>query len=169
MSTKNQIKIIHTLKAKLKLGEEEYRELVQKYHGFSMSSKDLSDAEAAALIGKLEALALDKGVWKKYATSAAPLGKRKYDSLGMRTGMASPRQLRMIEGMWKDASFTHDPHRRELALRKFVLRIAGVDDLAFLTSQGASKVINAIQSMKGKHGHGRSTGTYKDRSVNGGF
>ena len=167
--TKPQIKKIKTLQSKLGIADEQYRLLLSDY--WVESCTQLTEKDAAGFIGKLEAIALDKGVWKAYPSRITHNASRpfKYDDLGSRHGMASPRQLRMIEAMWKDASFTHDPHKRELALRKFVLRIAGVDDLAFLTSRGASKVINAIQSMKGKHGHGRSTGTYKDRSVNGGF
>ncbi|MBS3918080.1 MAG: DUF1018 domain-containing protein [Deltaproteobacteria bacterium] len=163
--TKPQIKKIKTLQSKLGIADEQYRLLLSDY--WVESCTKLTEKDAAEFIGKLEAIALDKGVWKKYATSAAPLGKRKYDSLGMRTGMASPRQLRMVEVLWKNVSFTHDKHKQAIALRRFIFRIAGVDDLVFLTSQGASKVINAIQSMKGKHGHGRSAGTYKDRSAGG--
>lgn len=157
MSTKPQIKKIKTLQGKLGIADEQYRLLLSDF--WVESCTKLTEKEADEFIGKLEALALDKGVWKKYSpltTHPSSLSK-KYDNLGNRPGMASPPQLRLIEVMWRNVSFTHDPHKRDLALRKFILKIAEVDDLPFLTSQGASKVITAIEYMHKKHDGGAST------------
>ena len=157
--TKKQIKKIHTLKGAIGMNKDQYRRMVQEIHGFSGTSKDLSFNEAETLVQRLEAIAIPMGVWKRYEVRQS---KKKYDDLGKRKGMASPRQLRMIEAMWKDASWTHDEAKRQVALRRFIFRIAAVDDIVFLTSQGANKVITAIQSMKRKH-----TQPHKDRVYGG--
>ena len=156
---KKQIKLIKTLQGKLKMPDDEYRLMLSEYWVNSCTRLSFSDAQA--IIEKLEAQAVEKGVWTPYASR--PL---KYDNLGKRRGMASPKQLRKVEVMWKNVSFTHDPHKRELALRRFILRIAAVDDLTFLTSQGASKVITAIQNMKGKH-PGSQHEPLRDRAYGG--
>lgn len=159
--TKRQIKKIHTLTSKLKMSDDEYRLLLSDW--WVSTSKDLKYHEAEELIKKLEEKAIPAGVWSRYSMR----GKMRYEHLGKREGMASPKQLRMIESLWKDASFTHDAAKRQVALRRFVFRIAGVDDLPFLTNEGARKVIKAIQSIKHKHGPVREHGVYKDRSAYG--
>lgn len=145
-----QIKMLHVLKSKLKLTDDEYRERVQEMHGFSGTSKDLTYDEAEALISLWKAEAIEKGVWKSYRglRSGNANNKLKYDDLGIRLGMASPKQLRMIEGMWADVSRTHKEDHRQRALRKFVFRIAKTEDLRFLTGLQARKVIKAIEQMK---------------------
>ncbi|KAF0145077.1 MAG: hypothetical protein FD156_1188 [Nitrospirae bacterium] len=162
---KGQIKKIHTLEHALKLTKEEYGDRIMEKHGFSRSCKDLSYDEAEQLIKAWEQEAMSKGVW---AT-----GKEKYEDLDNRQGMAAPSKLRMIEAMWVNISYVHDAHKREQALRKFLFKIAHVDDLAFLTADGADKVINALRHIKGRHGNKsyKSNSTYepqvyRDRSNN---
>lgn len=140
--TKQKIKLIHTLKSKLKLSEEDYRQRVQALHGFSMTSLDLSDDEMDQLINQLKAEAILKKVWNNYEK------KRKYDNLGTRPGMASPAQLRLIEFKWAQKSFLHDPAQRAQALRHYCFRITKKNDLTFLESRDASKLIKSIESMK---------------------
>jgi len=140
--TKRQIKKIHTLKSRLNMSDEEYRLRLSDY--WVNTSKNLSYEEAEDLIQRLEREAIQKGVWSRYSLR----GKMKYEDLGERTGMATPRQLRMIEAMWRDVSYTHDPHRRERALRRFLFRITGVHDLRFLRSRDVRKVVNAMKHMK---------------------
>jgi uncharacterized protein (DUF2267 family) len=142
--TRKQSIKIHTLKGKLGLTDEEYRLRLTDY--WVPSCKDLTYNEANDFINKLTAEAISKGVWKSYT------GKKKYDDLGKRKGFASPRQLRMIEAMWKDVSYTHDAGKRQTALRRFLFRIAGVDDLKFLPSDKVQKIINALQHMKERRG-----------------
>jgi phage gp16-like protein len=62
MATPIQIKLIHTLKGALTLDNDTYRAILASYD--ADSSKDLSDAQAAALIKDLEAKAIASGVWK---------------------------------------------------------------------------------------------------------
>ena len=157
-----QIKKIHTLTSKLKMRDEDYRLMLSDY--WASTSKDLKYHEADELIKKLEEKAIPAGVWSRYSMR----GKRRYEDLKDRHGMASPKQLRKIEAMWKDVSYTHKQDERARALRKFIFRIAGVDDMRMLESKQASKIIEALEHMSRSHGARkfRSSEPLRDRSVN---
>lgn len=149
--TKTQIKIIHCLKSALKLSDEDYRSRVMVHHeGFGASSLDLSYSEAAALIKDLEKEAVENGVWTKkpHFGKGGQGGILKYENLGQRPGMASPAQLRKIEIMWAQKSFLHDPAQRAQALRHYCFRITKRNDLTFLESKDASRLIKSIESLK---------------------
>jgi hypothetical protein len=77
-----------------------------------------------------------------------PISKDRFEDLGHRDGMATPAQLRMIEGMWMDVSKMPTYTARQKALQGFLKRIAGVEDLRFLETWHVRKVINAIEGMK---------------------
>lgn len=150
--TKQQIKLIHTLKSKLKLSEDDYRSRVMGHSsGFNGSSLDMSYSEANDLLKDLEKEAVEKGVWTRRGDSADR--PRKYDNLSNRPGMASPAQLRKIEIMWGQKSFLHDPAQRAQALRHYCFRITKKSDLTFLESRDASKLIKSIESMKRRERH----------------
>lgn len=74
--------------------------------------------------------------------------KERFDELGRREGMATPSQLRHIEGLWMQVSKM--PHRtaKEKALQGFLKRIVGVDDLRFVESWMVHKIVRAMQSMR---------------------
>lgn len=145
--TLKQIRKIHALKNRLGWTDEQYRQyLMTEGDGFAVSCKDLSEAEAERLIRKMELAASAKGVWKRYIGDSKG---QKYDELGDRPGMASPKQLRMIEAMWADVSkYRRNPEARERALRYFLHHITGVDNLRFLESWHVKKVIKALEKMK---------------------
>ncbi len=140
--TAKQIKKIHTLISKLKMSDSEYRFLLSEY--WVNTSKDLSYIEAQALIQRLEERALKAGVWSRYSER----GKIRYEDLGKRQGMATPKQLRMIEAMWKEVSHIHNIERRQMALRRFIFRIVGVSDMRYLEAHHVPKVMKAIKAMK---------------------
>lgn len=137
-----QIRKIKTLQHKLGLSDKEYRNRLAEH--WVDSCKDLTYDEANDFIEQLVAEAILKSEWKVYSAT----GKKKYDDLGLRKGMASPRQLRMIEAMWKDVSYTHAAGKRQTALRRFLFKIVGVEDLSFLTSNKVQKIVNALEAMK---------------------
>jgi len=126
------------------MSEDNYRLSIQSIHGFSMSSKDLTYDEAEAWIREHEKIAVEKGVWTDYS------GKKRWEHLAGRKGMASPPQLRMIEAMWAGVSYTHDRAAQQSALRKFLFRIVGVEAMEFLESGHVRKIVNAIKNMKGR-------------------
>lgn len=147
--TPKQIKKIHALKNRLGWSDEQYREyLMSEGDGFAMSCKDLSETEADRLIKKMELAAAAKGVWKIGNRQEAIGDRKKYDDLGERPGMATPKQIRKIEAMWADVSYYRNQEARERALRYFLKHIAGVDRLEFLEARQVSKVLKAIEKMK---------------------
>lgn len=167
MITHLQTKKIHALKNRLGWSDEQYREyLMTEGDGFAMSCKDLSEIEADRLIKKMELAATAKGVWKRYPktgdspdSTASPVNPgqspKKYDELRERPGMASPKQLRMIEAMWKDVSYHRNAEARERALRYFLNHITGVDDLRFIEAWQVRKIVKAIEKMKERNSNER--------------
>ncbi len=139
--TKRQIKKIHALKNALKLSDDDY--LVTLLYNFRKdTSKALTYNEAERLIAAWEQSAISMGAWAKYS------GKKQYESLGKRPGMASPAQLRKIEAMWKDIIGIRDSERRKQALRSWLYRFFKCSDLRFLAADQVSKVIQALREMK---------------------
>lgn len=148
--TAYQIKMLHALSGALELTKDEYRLRIQQMHGFSGSCLDLSSSEADALIASWRAEAIEKGVWKDYRRQGGKAGL-KYEDLGKRDKMASPKQLRKIEAMWKDVSryrIAAQEINRAAALKKFIKRIVGVEDMRFVEQWHARVLIKAMDSMK---------------------
>lgn len=150
--TAAQIKRIHTIVHILAIGDDNYRDCLDSRFGVA-SCKDLTVHQAHSFLDELEKLALEvqgnrykaeREEARKKAEAAKP---KRYDDLDNRPGMASGAQLRMIEGIWQDVSVVPDQAARGRALRLFIKRISGVADLRFLDSQGAGKVINAMNAM----------------------
>jgi len=135
-------KKIHALKNALKMSNEEYRKLINLNFYPATSSKELTDKQADRFIAGLEKMAIEKGVWTKYE------GKGKYETLGGRAGMGTPKQLRLIEGLWKDVSVIKETKSRQKALRSWLHKRFGVSDLRFLNREVTSKVIYALTQMK---------------------
>lgn len=154
--TKKQVKKIHALKGAMKMEEEVYRSILGQYR--VESSKDLSMDQAKELIDCLEREAVEMGVWTT-PTLALPRGgggsgqTLKYEELGHREGMASPKQLRMIEGMWNDVTHAKGSERKKSALRKFLKRIVGVEDMTFLEVGDVRRVVRALEAMKHSSDH----------------
>lgn len=140
MVTKEQIKIIHTLKNAIGICEEDYRFILSKWG--VKSCKNLSFETAKEFIDKLEQGAIKIGVWD---TSRK---KKCFDKLGHRPGMASPAQLRMIQALWKDVSRATDNVSREKALNTFFERKFVISRVEWLTSEIAGKVIKTLMTMK---------------------
>ncbi len=141
--TKNQIKMIHTLKSALCLDDPTYREILSERFQVE-SSKEFTISQAEELIRALRERAVLSGVWE-----SRPDQRKKFDEWEHRTGgMATPQQLRKIEVMWRDVSRIDEPEGRKKALRSFLERVAKVSDLRFLDFHGAGKMINALHSMK---------------------
>jgi len=112
------------------------------------SSRDLSRIQADRLISEFK----QRG-WKKKAGKVKPVngkhayGKQRFESLGHRPGMASPKQLRLIEVLWRKVSFAGDDTAQDKALREFLWARFGIETLEFLTLEVAGKVIVAVKEM----------------------
>lgn len=153
--TAAQIKRIHTIKHILNISDDNYRAALDSRFNLT-TCKDLTLHQAISFITELEKLAskvqterfqTQRDEAKQKAEEAKP---KRFDNLDNRPGMASAPQLRKIEAMWQDISIIPEPDARGRALRHFIKRISGVADLRFLDSQGAGKVINALNAMQKK-------------------
>ncbi|GAB1351356.1 hypothetical protein MASR1M12_00860 [Erysipelotrichia bacterium] len=142
MATQAQIKIIHTLKTALRMTKEEYEAML---YGFGVeSSKQLSDAAANEFENKLIEMGISAGVWRQRGQKS---NKKRFDDLGSRPDMATPKQLRMIESIWREVSRADSDENRAVALRHFIEKY-GVSDIRFANKSVASKIINALLTMK---------------------
>lgn len=143
--TQQQIKRLHTLKNALGMDDATYRAALDNAAGVT-TSKDLTISQAAGLIDDWQSKAQKAGVWERRTPRP-----KKFDDLDSRRGvvaMATPPQMRMIEGIWSDVSRATDPEARKTALRHFINRVAKVSDLRFLDRDGATAVINALVAMQ---------------------
>lgn len=151
--TAAQIKRIHTIVHLLKISDENYRAALDSRFNVN-TCKDLTLMQAKSFIDELEKLALktqgerDQAEREAAYQNAEAATPKRFDNLDNRPGMASGAQLRKIEAMWSDISIVPDHDARGRALRRFIHRITGVSDMRFLDSQGASKVINAMNAMQ---------------------
>lgn len=139
--SKQQIKAIHALKNAAGIDDDTYRAMLRDFGGVE-SSTALTLRQAEALIDELKRK-VGQEPWRKLK------GKRHGDMDG-RPGMATAKQLRLIEATWDEVSRATNQEQRAKALRAFVGRVAKVSDLRFLDRQGAGKVINALEAMTRK-------------------
>jgi len=128
---KKLIQLIHTGKAKLGMGEAEYRAFLAGACG--------RDSAAKMTIRQLEqALKAMRNSGFDQPRRVKPEDQ----------GRATVDQLEYIKGMW--AACTRN--KSEAALAAFVKRIARVDALRFLNVELAQKVILALRDMMAKAG-----------------
>lgn len=138
-----QIKMIHTLKGTLKLRPQDYMDYLQQIDALADTCKDLNFDEAGELIRIMTAKAVEKGVWHDNQSQGL-----KYKDLANRPGMASPKQLRMVEAMWGDVTRAKTYKEKRTALRSFLKNKFKVEDLRFLTTKNIRRVIKTLQTMK---------------------
>lgn len=135
MATKYEIKKIHMLKNALNLDEDLYKEILNNYG--ADSCKDIPPHLTDEFINYLEQMAIESGRWKP----------KKFDELANRADMASPKQLRLIEYLWKILC-----ERKEgSSLRKFLYSKFKISDLRFISKKMANKVINALKNINNNY------------------
>jgi len=138
MASISQIRKIHTLKHILGLDDDLYREMLMSFG--VCTSKDLTFTEAAVLLDILETKAVERNIWKKQP--------KKYEDLNRDGKMATPPQLRMIVGLWREICYCNNDQFADKSLRKFLKAKFKVDDIRFLTKNKAVKVIQAIKAIQ---------------------
>ena len=142
-STAKQRQQLGYLRKLLKLDDSTYYEMLASYN--AESCKELSSREIMKLINQLRDDAKEIGLFKPKKSFI----KYKYNNLsGRDKNMASPAQLRKIEGMWNDRTRATTPEDIEKALKTFIKKISGKDEMRFLTAIDVRKIINALNHMK---------------------
>ncbi len=133
-----QIKMIHTLKNLLGLDDDLYADMLMSFG--VQTSKNLTSTEANILISILKQKAVILGLYKPK--------HKKFEDMRDRENMATPEQLRMIYGLWRNSVYCDNPISVCYTLRRFLRNKFKVDDMAFLTKTTATKVIQAILIIK---------------------
>lgn len=142
MITNRQKKKIHAIVHALKMPDDDYHNLLNKWFGVETCLK-LNFRQAEVTIQRLEYIASKMGKWEHRADN-----RTKYNELGRRPGMASPAQLRMIEAMWHEVSYQEDAGSKDRALGKFIFNYFQISSLRFLESWQAKKMIRVLEEMK---------------------
>lgn len=127
LAQKQWIIRIHTAKNVLKLSDESYRAIL-----------------AAANV----ASSTEISTWEQFNTVMAGLKKlgfvsKKVESTPRDKNMITKKQEYYIKGLWELAS----KNKTESSLQALIKRIAGVDDIRFLSKANASKVILALREI----------------------
>jgi hypothetical protein len=140
-----QVKLIHTLLSVACVSDRSYRDNLSRRFNGATSCKQLTFDEAQELIDALEDFAVSLGFWTRSNN------RNRYESLGNRPGMATPAQLRKIEGLWKVAMGMEDDLKAQRTLRVFIMNHFHVSDLRFLEQWKVSRVIRALEAIRDKH------------------
>lgn len=142
---RSKMSLIHIAKEKCGLDDESYRALLSGAAGID-SARDMEwEDQFVAIMDAFGRLGFQS--WKKEGkTNSRP---RWTDEWACKSG-----QRAKIEVMWKTCARNKD----EAALRAFIRRIAHVDSPRWLTSDGARKVILALEKMMIASGYDPKTG-----------
>lgn len=142
-STPKQRQSLGYIRKLLALDDDVYREMLLNRYGVE-SSKELTSNEITELINSLRDKAKQIGVFKPKAS----FNKYKYNNLANRDKkMASPAQLRKIEAMWIERTRAITRTEQAKALKTFILRITGKENISFLTAVDVRKIIKALENM----------------------
>lgn len=144
--------IIETQKTRIKMlqkclgiDNETYREMLFAGYGVN-SCTALTRRQAKELIDAWEKQGKELGVWTKTKKS---FNKNRYHDRPEIEGMASNAQLRKLEAMWKDVSrIKDDEQARRAAFNTFLSNHFGVDDIIWVESNMAGKIITTLEKMK---------------------
>jgi hypothetical protein len=148
MSTRPQIAMIHTLKSKLGIDDDNYRAMLS---GFGVeSSKDLSTADAKAFIESL--IAQIKGGGKVHirqvgTTASADQvlnGKARYAASNE---VATYAQQAKIRHLWDTVSRVPESDRAR-ALNNFLEKRFQISHLSWLPRERVGKVIHTLVAMQ---------------------
>jgi hypothetical protein len=141
MPSKAQIKKIHTLLSRLDIDDATYREMLRTLYGVS-TSKALPFNLARSLIARLERSA---GITCGWRMLRYP---KRFDNLGIREGMATPKQLRHIEGLWFDVTRKGTRAEGLAALREFLRNRFAITGIEAVREDDVTAVLTALKDMK---------------------
>lgn len=130
--TAKQHGMIAVARKQLGLAEDDYRTILRNACGVE-SATQLDNIGFDLLMQELRRLGF------------SPTKK----GLGYRDGMATPQQLGMIRGLWRDLTGGAD----ESGLRAWLERTAKVSSLRFLDRPGAHAMINALRAAVARKGN----------------
>lgn len=126
------------MKSKVGLNEDDYRAMLD---GFGVNtSKDLSDAHALELIKKIECMGIASGTWNTR--------KKRWDDLDGRPGMATPKQLRHLEGLWVSVSRQPTLREKQKSFNVFLKNRFGIERIQWIPGNMVHKIKRALKTMR---------------------
>ncbi|WP_029132698.1 regulatory protein GemA [Sedimenticola selenatireducens] len=129
MSISNaKLGLVHVAKNQLHMSENAYRTLLRNTAGVG-SAKELDSRGFEQVMGRFEALGFKSLRCKR--------------NFGHRPGMASPKQLELIVGLWKQ--YANDPSER--SLNHWLERRFHASNIRFMSLDVAGKAIVALKRM----------------------
>ncbi len=138
MPTRQQLAKIHIAKKDLALTDGNYRDLLRGLTG-KESARDLSGKEVDAVLQEFNKLG-----WKPKKQRPQKL---KYQDLANRPGMATPKQLRMIEAMWMTGEGIRE--KNLTAFRRFLKNRFGISGMRFIEELEIHRIVKAIEIING--------------------
>ena len=152
METNNQKAVIHIAKARLGLGDDTYRDVLEAHAGVR-SAKDLDYNGFRAVMKHFEQCGFKQ---QKISNQQSAISNR--------PGMATVAQIRKIYALWQTLEGSWYERRNYWkALRGFLRKRFRVDHENFLTPEKAHQVIEAIKSI----GHRAQSAERTEHSANG--
>lgn len=136
--SREKLALIHVAKAKLRMGEEDYRALLAGTAGVR-SAAELSAAGFKAVMRRMAQL----GFESRSAGATHMLAPHVRATDGLRPGMATPAQIETIRGMWANWHGQAD----ERALSRWIEGRYGISALRFCDVQTAQKAIEGLKAM----------------------
>jgi hypothetical protein len=144
--TKDQIMLLHVLKAKLSMSEDEYRAALQAYG--AVSSTELSMTNAEQLIRAFTERAVAAGTWKRPRKRSRREGLQdQRRSHPPQDTMATTAQINMLDGMWRQVSRATDDEMRRRAFDKFIHHRFHRGGLMMVERMLVPRIVRALEAM----------------------
>ncbi|MGO4523972.1 regulatory protein GemA [Microvirga sp. 2MCAF35] len=133
--TKKQVALLHVAKKELGFSDEAFMSALCCYGGGVVSSGNLDQRGFDRLLVYFEALGFVSNKRKPRPAQKSGFGHRK--------GMATPAQVELIQGLWRDWNGSDDA----AALGRWLEKSYGVSALRFLKQNEAGKAITGLRAM----------------------
>ncbi len=142
---RDQIMLLHVLKAKLRMTEDEYRASLQAYG--AVTSTELSAADAAKLIRAFTDRALAAGVWQRPRKRSRQEGLKDFGRSHPGAIMATSKQINMLDAMWRQVSRAKTDDERRRAFDKFIHHRFRRGGLMMVERELVPRIVNALEAM----------------------
>ncbi|MEW6350730.1 MAG: regulatory protein GemA [Thermodesulfobacteriota bacterium] len=137
---------IHIARKDLCLDEDQYRDLLERITGVR-TAREIRPDQLMALQREFRRIG-----WQGYLLRREEVPPLRYEDLGSsRPNRPNPRQLRMLEAMFKNIRGYADINPDQ-AFRGFLQKRFGVSDARFLDLGQFEKALKAVREMQARHG-----------------
>jgi hypothetical protein len=143
--SKDQIMLLHVLKTKLRMSEDEYRSALQAYGAYS--STELSEADATKLVRSFTDRAIAAGVWKKPRKRSRREGLKDFGRPHPGELMATSKQINMLDAMWRQVSRAKTDEERRIAFDRFIHRRFHRGGVMMIERELVPNIVTALKAM----------------------